>query len=69
MKTITRCSGFAKICKAFFFTLILSAGLIASASAQTLTSDHLDYAPGDVATLTGTGFQPGENGDSAGCKC
>src|SRR5947208_855471 len=61
MKTITDCRSFANICKAFFLTLILSAGLFASsASAQTLTSDHLDYAPGDVATLTGTGFQPGE---------
>src|SRR5437868_13784132 len=58
MKTITHCRGF--LCKALFSILFLSAGLIATASAQTLTSDHLDYAPGDTAILTGTGFQPGE---------
>src|ERR1041385_7125509 len=58
MKTITECRSF--VCKALFFILFLSAGFIATAGAQTLTSDHLDYAPGDVATLTGTGFQPGE---------
>src|SRR5690349_21584552 len=57
MKTITDCRGF--VCKALFVILFLSAGFI-SASAQTLTSDHLDYAPGDTATLTGSGFQPGE---------
>src|ERR1041384_6084304 len=56
MKTITDCRSFAS--KALFFILILSAGLITAASAQTLTSDHLEYAPGDVATLTGTGFLP-----------
>src|ERR1051325_7809848 len=61
MKTSTAdCSGFVKFCKAFLFTLLLSAGMLASANAQTLTSDHLDYAPGDVATLTGSGFQAGE---------
>src|SRR5262249_34570811 len=61
MKTSTAdCRSFVKIFKAFLLTIILSAGLFASANAQTLTSDHLDYAPGDPATLTGTGFQPGE---------
>src|SRR6266540_1266504 len=37
--------------------------MLASASfvqAQTLTSDQADYAPGTTATLTGSGFQPGE---------
>jgi len=32
----------------------------ASLFAQTLTSDHSDYAPGSIATLTGSGFQSGE---------
>src|SRR5215475_11401399 len=61
MKTITDCRRLVKFSKALFFILFLSAGLFASsANAQTLTSDHMDYGPGDVVTLTGTGFQPGE---------
>src|SRR5688572_1321046 len=61
MKTITDCKSFAKISKALFFILFLSAAFFASsANAQTLTSDHLDYSPGDTAVLTGTGFWPGE---------
>ncbi|MBK5284418.1 MAG: hypothetical protein JJE25_03360, partial [Bacteroidia bacterium] len=59
--TITDCRSFGQISKAIFFILFLSAGLFASvASAQTLTSDHLDYSPGDTAILSGCGFQPGE---------
>src|SRR5216117_2271329 len=60
MKTITDCSGFVKICKAFLFTLLLSAGMLASANAQTLTSNQFGYAPGETAYLSGTGFQASE---------
>ena len=44
--------------------IILAALMLActafGASAQTLTSDQPDYAPGSTATFTGAGFQPGE---------
>ena len=60
MKTSTDCRSFAKIFKAFLFTLLLSAGFLASANAQTLTTDQFGYAPGATAYLTGTGFQSGE---------
>jgi len=60
MKTSTDCRSLAKIFKAFLFTLILSAGFFASANAQTLSSNQFGYAPGDVVTLTATGFQAGE---------
>ncbi|MBK5285432.1 MAG: hypothetical protein JJE25_08500, partial [Bacteroidia bacterium] len=53
MKTITQKLQLLFICSALF--------LFSSAvNAQTLTSDHLDYSPGDTAILSGCGFQPGE---------
>src|SRR6188474_3346769 len=61
MKTSTTdCSRFVKICKAFLFTLLLSAGMLASANAQTLTSNQFGYAPGETVYLSGTGFQASE---------
>ncbi|HZG01641.1 MAG TPA: hypothetical protein VEY71_11595, partial [Chitinophagales bacterium] len=39
--------------------LLLTCGL--TLSAQTLTSDRDDYWPGATATLSGSGFQPGES--------
>ena len=43
-----------------FLTATLLAVDSSGASAQTLTSDQLDYPPGTTATLTGIGFTPGE---------
>lgn len=40
-----------------WFLTMLMAG---TALGQTLTSDKIDYQPGETATLTGTGFQPEE---------
>ena len=41
----------------FSFVLMLSAVLLSSsASAQTVTSDKLDYAPGEIAIITGAGW-------------
>src|SRR5687768_17602244 len=39
------------------FLILIGGGM---ASAQTLVSDKDDYAPGEVAVLTGSGFQAGE---------
>src|SRR5689334_22975133 len=58
--TLTDCSGFGKIFKAFLLTLLLSAGMLASANAQTLTTDQFGYTPGQTVYLSGTGFQAGE---------
>lgn len=49
-----------------FFSIVLVAVLLLSAmtavaSAQWLTQDRADYAPGETATLTGSGFAPGES--------
>ena len=38
----------------------LSSISVLASSAATVTTDLLDYAPGDVTTITGRGFQPGE---------
>jgi hypothetical protein len=53
----------------FVSIVLLAAAIAASASAQTrraaklvsLTTDQLEYAPGMVAALTGSGFLPGES--------
>jgi hypothetical protein len=59
MKTSTTdCSRFVKICKAFLFTLLLSAGMLASANAQTLTSNQFGYAP--VKQFTFRNWFPGK---------
>ena len=46
-----------------FFLLVLFSGLLLGGSslgwAATLTSDKSDYQPGELATLTGSGFQAG----------
>lgn len=45
------------------FAMLVMAALLYPVHAQadpTLVSDKADYAPGEVAVLTGTGFQPGE---------
>ena len=61
MKTITDCRNFGKISQAIFFFIFFSASIFASSAfAASVTTDHLDYSPGDVVTITGTGFQPGE---------
>ncbi|HEV8285639.1 MAG TPA: T9SS type A sorting domain-containing protein [Chitinophagaceae bacterium] len=39
---------------------LVSSFVNAQTTTATLTSDQQDYAPGSVATLTGTGFTPGE---------
>ncbi len=39
---------------------VLSSISVLASSAATVTTDLLDYAPGDVTTITGRGFQPGE---------
>ncbi|KAA5548760.1 T9SS type A sorting domain-containing protein [Adhaeribacter rhizoryzae] len=49
----SRCYG---ILLFLFFSLFLTAG----AFAQTVTTDKLDYQPGDIVKVTGTGWQPGE---------
>src|SRR5262245_36739318 len=41
----------------FFASILISSN---ASFAQTLTSDQPDYSPGNIATFTGTGFQPGE---------
>src|SRR4051812_35786785 len=42
------------------YVLLVALVLLASANAQTLTTDSLDYQPGSVATLSGSGFGAGE---------
>ena len=42
------------------FVAALLIGSSAHAFSQTLTSDKPDYAPGEMAVLTGTGFGAGE---------
>src|SRR5919199_452128 len=36
----------------------------ATAASPTITSDKADYAPGELVTLTGSGWQPGTPGES-----
>jgi len=40
---------------------ILSSAIIVSSSAASVTTDKLDYPPGETVTITGRGFQPNEN--------
>lgn len=47
------------ICLAFL-AIVMTCALVGTAQAATLTADKDDYSPGEVATLTGTGFQPFE---------
>jgi MBG domain/Kelch motif/Galactose oxidase, central domain len=39
---------------------ILSSATLVSSSAATITTDKFDYAPGDIVTITGQGWQPNE---------
>jgi Bacterial Ig-like domain (group 3)/Galactose oxidase, central domain len=39
---------------------ILNSATVVSSSAATVTTDKFDYAPGEVVTITGNGFQPNE---------
>ena len=50
-----------KVSSIVFLATLLLGGMAAMASAQWLTQDRPDYAPGETATLTGSGFAPGEN--------
>src|SRR3989337_1437945 len=43
-----------------FFLVALGAVAIADATGPTIASDKDDYAPGEIVTLTGTGWQGGE---------
>jgi len=51
---------FARGSFAVSVVVLAMAGSIASAGAASLVSDKGDYAPGELATLTGSGFEPGE---------
>jgi hypothetical protein len=46
----------------FALGLLLALGLQGTAMAQSATvmTDHADYAPGTIVTITGSGWQPGE---------
>jgi hypothetical protein len=39
----------------------LASSVLVSSSSATVTTDWLDYAPGEIVTITGTGWLPGEN--------
>jgi hypothetical protein len=39
---------------------LFSLSLGASAAAQSIATDKTDYVPGNIVTVTGSGFQPGE---------
>lgn len=39
---------------------VLSSAFIVKSSPATITTDKTDYAPGEIVTITGTGWQPGE---------
>ena len=56
MKTFLRRSKFLVI--AFVIANLFS--ISAALGQATVTTDRLDYPPGDTAIITGTGFQPGE---------
>src|SRR5438445_5415245 len=65
--TRSRAMGFACLTAAFvgllLGTLFVSgAGAVTDGSGTpaTITSDKADYAPGEIVTLTGAGWQPGE---------
>ncbi|HLG34634.1 MAG TPA: hypothetical protein VI757_07095, partial [Bacteroidia bacterium] len=62
MKTNCNSECFGISSKTIFFILFLSVGLFASvANAQSLATDQADYAPNSTATISGFGFQIGEN--------
>jgi hypothetical protein len=48
------------VARIFMQLLFLFTALAAASQTATLVSDKDDYPPGSTATLTGTGFQPGE---------
>ncbi|HET9713086.1 MAG TPA: MBG domain-containing protein, partial [Pyrinomonadaceae bacterium] len=39
---------------------VLSSGSVVASSAASITTDKIDYSPGQIATIRGRGFQPGE---------
>ncbi|HEU4875046.1 MAG TPA: MBG domain-containing protein [Pyrinomonadaceae bacterium] len=39
---------------------VLSSSAVLGSSSASITTDYLDYAPGDIARISGRGFQPGE---------
>ena len=41
---------------------ILNSAKLVSSSAASVTTDKTDYAPGQIVTITGSGFQPNETG-------
>jgi len=43
-----------------FISIVIVAVFAAQASAATVTTDYLDYAPGEIVTITGSGWWPGE---------
>src|SRR5262249_6687263 len=50
----------ARVRPLILVTVSFVAAFASWASAATLTSDKTDYGPGEIATFTGDGFQPGE---------
>ncbi|MEO6711834.1 MAG: DUF5011 domain-containing protein, partial [Mycobacteriales bacterium] len=50
----------ARLARVLLLALVLTALGAMSALAQSLVSDRLDYPPGTIATLTGSGFEPFE---------
>ena len=39
---------------------VLNSSALLTSSSASITTDKMDYAPGDTATISGRGFQPGE---------
>src|SRR6185436_19289046 len=39
---------------------VLSSSSVLGSTSASVTTDKMDYAPGETATITGRGFQPGE---------
>ena len=39
---------------------VLSSSAVLGSSSASISTDFMDYAPGDIAKITGRGFQPGE---------
>ena len=42
---------------------ILNSAKLVSSSSASVTTDKTDYAPGQIVTITGSGFQPNEQVD------
>ena len=40
---------------------VLSSSAVLGSSSASITTDKMDYAPGEIARISGRGFQPGEN--------